>query len=104
LPLVYLSKKGIIFRKLANFSHLFDLIKSFVFCRYKRFEKTSDSEIGSGSYGVVYKCMDRFDNDRLVAMKRIKLEVEEDQGIPPCALREITLLRLLNHPNVVKLG
>jgi serine/threonine protein kinase len=35
-------------------------------------------------------------------MKKIKVEIE-DEGIPTTALREITLLRQLDHPNVVKL-
>jgi serine/threonine protein kinase len=39
---------------------------------------------------------------RCVALKKIRLEVE-DEGIPTTALREITLLSNLEHPNVVKL-
>jgi serine/threonine protein kinase len=55
-----------------------------------------------GSYGVVYKCMDMV-TDRLVALKRIKLEMEHNDSMPTTALREITLLRTLCHPNIVKL-
>lgn len=36
------------------------------------------------------------------AQKRIRLEVE-DEGIPSTALREISLLRELQHPNIVEL-
>lgn len=35
-------------------------------------------------------------------MQRIRLEVE-DEGIPSTALREISLLRELQHPNIVEL-
>ncbi|VDM24202.1 unnamed protein product, partial [Hydatigera taeniaeformis] len=58
-------------------------------------------KIGEGTYGVVYKCLDR-KSGQLKAMKRIKLE-NSDQGIPSTALREIALLRELNHPNIVTL-
>jgi cyclin-dependent kinase 1 len=35
-------------------------------------------------------------------LQRIRLEVE-DEGIPSTALREISLLRELQHPNIVQL-
>lgn len=35
-------------------------------------------------------------------MKKIRLE-SEDEGIPSTAIREISLLKELNHPNIVKL-
>lgn len=60
-----------------------------------------DSTLGEGAYGVVYKALDLVTN-RHVALKKIRLEIEEE-GIPTTALREMTLLRHLEHPNVVKL-
>ena len=57
--------------------------------------------MGEGAYGVVYKALDTV-LDKHVALKKIKLETEEE-GIPTTALREMTLLRHLDHPNVVKL-
>lgn len=57
--------------------------------------------MGEGTYGVVYKARDRH-TDEIVALKRIRLEVE-DEGIPSTALREISLLRELQHENVVDL-
>jgi cyclin-dependent kinase 2 len=54
-----------------------------------------------GAYGMVYKCLDKEEN-KPVALKRIKMEVEES-GIPLTALREIVFLRKLDHPNIVKL-
>lgn len=49
----------------------------------------------------MYKAKDRQTNE-IVALKRIRLEVE-DEGIPSTALREISLLRELSHENVVEL-
>ena len=66
--------------------------------RYQKIEK--NGSIGEGTYGVVYKAMDLKTNE-IVALKRIRLEVE-DEGIPSTALREISLLRELEHPNVVR--
>lgn len=66
----------------------------------ERYEKI-DKDLGQGTYGVVYKARDKKEND-LVAMKRIKLEVEEE-GIPSTTLREISVLRQLRHPNIVLL-
>jgi serine/threonine protein kinase len=70
--------------------------------RYRKIEKTNaDSTIGEGAYGVVYKAIDLLTH-RAVALKKIRVEIE-DEGIPTTALREIVLLRQLDHPNVVKL-
>ena len=38
----------------------------------------------------------------IVAMKKIRLETEEE-GVPSTAIREISLLRELVHPNIVSL-
>jgi cyclin-dependent kinase len=63
--------------------------------RYQKLEK-----IGEGTYGVVYKAKDRVTN-QIIALKRIRLEAE-DEGIPSTAIREISLLRELRHPNIVR--
>lgn len=68
--------------------------------RYPKIEK--NGECGSGTYGVVYKAMDKQTNT-IVALKRIRLEVE-DEGIPSTTLREISVLRQLKHPNIVELS
>lgn len=70
---------------------------SSILARYNKVEKP----VGEGTYGVVYKAKDRHTGD-YVALKKIRLEVE-DEGIPSTALREISLLRELDHPNIVKL-
>ncbi|CAH0481375.1 unnamed protein product [Peronospora belbahrii] len=67
--------------------------------RYQRIEK--GGSIGEGTYGVVYKSLD-LKTKKVVALKRIRLETEDD-GIPSTALREISVLRELEHPNIVSL-
>jgi cyclin-dependent kinase 1 len=58
-------------------------------------------KIGEGTYGVVYKARHKKTN-RLVALKKIRLESEEE-GVPSTAIREISLLKELQHPNIVTL-
>ena len=65
----------------------------------ERYQRTS--KIGEGTYGVVYKARDKLTNE-VVAVKKIRLD-HEDEGIPSTAVREISLLKTLNHPNVVSL-
>ena len=64
--------------------------------RYQRTEK-----IGEGTYGIVYKAIDKVNNE-IVALKKIRLE-HEDEGVPSTAVREISLLKEINHPNVIRL-
>jgi cyclin-dependent kinase len=59
------------------------------------------AEVGHGVYGVVYKARNRTTNE-IVALKRIKLESEEE-GVPSTAIREISLLKELRHHNIVQL-
>ena len=53
-----------------------------------------------GAYGVVYKAKDRASGE-IIALKKIRLE-EEDEGIPSTAIREIALLKELQHCNIVR--
>lgn len=62
---------------------------------YERIEK-----IGEGTYGVVYKARNRV-TGKLAALKKIRLESEEE-GVPSTAVREISLLKELKHPNIVR--
>ncbi|OCL07700.1 cell division control protein 2 [Glonium stellatum] len=65
---------------------------------YQKMEK-----IGEGTYGVVYKAKDLTTKDhRIVALKKIRLEAE-DEGVPSTAIREISLLKEMNDPNIVRL-
>jgi len=58
-------------------------------------------KIGEGTYGVVYKARDKI-TDQTVALKKIRLETD-DEGVPSTAIREISLLKELDHPNIVAL-
>ncbi|EAW24903.1 cyclin-dependent kinase [Aspergillus fischeri NRRL 181] len=64
---------------------------------YQKIEK-----IGEGTYGVVYKAREVNHPNRVVALKKIRLEAE-DEGVPSTAIREISLLKEMKHPNVVQL-
>ncbi|CAE1261232.1 CDK12_13 [Acanthosepion pharaonis] len=55
-------------------------------------------QIGEGTYGQVYKAEDTFSGE-LVALKKVRLE-NEKEGFPITAVREIKILRQLNHPNI----
>jgi len=63
--------------------------------QYEKLEK-----VGEGTYGIVYKAQDS--KGDIFALKTIRLEAE-DEGIPSTAIREISLLKELQHPNIVKL-
>jgi len=58
-------------------------------------------QVGEGTYGSVYKAKDRHTNE-LVAMKKFRMG-NEKEGFPITAIREIKLLRDMDHENVVKL-
>jgi len=64
--------------------------------KYEKREK-----VGEGTYGVVYKALDTHTKET-VALKKIRLENEEE-GMPSTAMREISLLNELKHPNIVNL-
>ncbi|RJE24602.1 Cell division control protein [Aspergillus sclerotialis] len=64
---------------------------------YQKIEK-----IGEGTYGVVYKARELNHPNRIVALKKIRLEAE-DEGVPSTAIREISLLKEMNDPNIVSL-
>lgn len=57
--------------------------------------------VGQGTYGVVFKGKNK-ETGEIVAMKKIKLESDEE-GIPTSAIREISVLKRMRHPNVVGL-
>lgn len=57
-------------------------------------------EIGEGTYARVYRAQDRYTGQQ-VALKEIRRDNEE--GAPSTAIREISLMKELDHPNIVKL-
>lgn len=64
--------------------------------RYEKLEK-----LGEGTYGIVYKAKDS-ETGQIIALKKIRLE-NEDEGMPSTAMREIAILKELDHPNIVNL-
>ncbi|KAK9920169.1 hypothetical protein M0R45_028728 [Rubus argutus] len=57
--------------------------------KYEKLEK-----VGEGTYGKVYKAKDKA-TGQLVALKKTRLEMDEE-GVPPTALREVSLLQMLS--------
>ncbi|SAL97939.1 hypothetical protein [Absidia glauca] len=63
--------------------------------RYQRLEK-----LGEGTYATVFKGKSRLGGE-IVALKEIHLDAEE--GAPSTAIREISLMKELKHPNIMRL-
>ena len=59
--------------------------------------------IGSGTFGEVFKSKLKSDPSQLFALKKIKIENEKVEGFPLTAIREIMILRKLNHINLSNL-
>ena len=60
------------------------------------------SKLGEGAYGKVYLAEDLKNKNLKVAVKQLKSSNVEE-GVPISSLREISLLKELNHINIVKL-
>ncbi|XP_065847559.1 cyclin-dependent kinase B2-2-like [Euphorbia lathyris] len=64
------------------------------------FEKLE--KVGEGTYGKVYRARERA-TGMVVALKKTRLH-EDDEGVPPTTLREISILRMLSRdPHIVRL-
>lgn len=57
--------------------------------------------LGKGEYGIVYKAIHQV-TWNIVAIKIIELS-NFKEGIPSSTIREISLLKNISHPNVIKL-
>lgn len=57
--------------------------------------------LGQGTYGKVYKAQ-HLQTGRTVALKKTILS-SDDEGVPPTTLREVSILRSLDSPYIVKL-
>jgi len=67
-----------------------------VLSRYNLLEK-----LGEGTYGKVYKA-EHNETGRHYALKEIPIQYEEE-GVPSTAIREVSLLKECDHPNVIRL-
>lgn len=63
--------------------------------QYERLEN-----IGEGSFGVVDKYHDKVTSE-IVAKKRILFD-KMDEGVPSAVIREVSLLKELEHGNIVR--
>lgn len=64
--------------------------------KYEKLEK-----LGQGTFGVVYKAKNVYTKEE-VALKKI-LKQQDEEGVPSSALREIALLKEIQHINVIRL-
>ncbi|KAM7483444.1 hypothetical protein LguiB_008027 [Lonicera macranthoides] len=64
------------------------------------FEYEKLNKINEGTYGVVFKAMDK-ETGEIVALKKVKMAAETE-GFPVTSLREINILMSLQHPAIVE--
>ncbi|CAG9323353.1 CDKL5_3 [Blepharisma stoltei] len=57
--------------------------------------------VGEGAYGVVLKCRNK-ETGEIVAIKKFK-DSEEDETVRKTTIREVKILRMLKHENIVQL-
>lgn len=69
---------------------------------YAKFQSnfTKEEKLGEGTYGIVTRAFDKR-KGKAVAIKKLKLENQDDEGIPSTTIREISILFKLKHPNIV---
>jgi cyclin-dependent kinase-like len=69
--------------------------------KYEVIGVVGEGNLYSGAYGVVLKCRNKESNE-IVAIKKFK-EAEEDEAVHKITIREVKILRLLKHENIVQL-
>lgn len=79
--------------------HLLEVVE-YPYCTdHSKYENLA--KIGQGTFGEVYKARCRKSNE-IVALKKVLTE-NEKEGFPITALREIKILQVLRHDNIVRL-
>ncbi|KAM6570236.1 hypothetical protein CsatB_018221 [Cannabis sativa] len=80
----------------ASTSHRVNMLQG---CR-SVFEYEKLNKINEGTYGIVYKAKDKKSGE-IVALKKVKMDVNKDDGFPLSSLREINILSSFSHPSIV---
>jgi len=62
----------------------------------------NNKKLGEGTYGQVFQSVEKSTN-RTVAIKKIKMESKEE-GIPSTAIRELSILKHLDFPNILRMN
>lgn len=57
-------------------------------------------QLGEGTYGIVFQARDR-ETGEIVALKKIRAD-SWNEGVPATAMREISVLKEIQHPNIVR--
>lgn len=65
----------------------------------RKYDRQDPHVLGEGAFGKVFRAR-CISTQRYVAMKYMKFD-GQDQGVPSNAIREVSILRQLSHPNVV---
>lgn len=74
-------------------------VKSAASSAMEAFEKLE--KVGEGTYGKVYRAREKA-TGLIVALKKTRLH-EDEEGVPPTTLREISILRMLaRDPHIVR--
>ncbi len=60
-----------------------------------------EKELGKGAYGNVYRCYLKSNKDHVVAIKLIDLQSKKAKNKYSRFLREIQVIKNLDHPNIV---
>lgn len=58
--------------------------------------------VGEGAYGIVLKCRNK-DTGETVAIKKFKEAEDDEENVRKTMVREVKILRMLRHPNIVNL-
>jgi len=59
-------------------------------------------QVGKGTYGDVFMGVDK-ETKEIVALKKINTQQEANYGFPITTVREVKILKALDHTNIVKL-